>query len=308
MPVGTTLSVRVVHPRLRIRVPLARATVKPLVCWVPSAKSRLIGWLLHRHSGTFVDVGANIGQTLLDYLYSGSRPGYWGFEPNPECIAILQEVIARNNLVDCSVLNVGLSDDERNTQLYVSPTFPTDTRATLSPDVRPSRAYRATQVQVVPFDRLRDRLGIAEIGLIKIDVEGAELSVLRGMRKTLAVDRPPVLCEVLLRDAAADPTRYRSGMTALMRLLSDLDYVVIPLRNGIRGPRLSDPLTAFPTKVWTHLRRRQCDYLLLPAEDADHTRVGVQQHHMAALRALCRSHEDLRVGRTDWPVTRWSTA
>jgi FkbM family methyltransferase len=216
-----------------------------------------------------VDAGANIGQTLLDYIHAGTKRRYWGIEPNPECLPILRHIIKRNNLRQCSVLDVGLSDIREVGQLHVSPTFRTDTRATLRSDVRPGRDYQVTRVELVPFDELRERHQIRHMSLVKIDVEGAELEVLRGMSATLNTDRPPVLCEVLLRDRSADEADYRAWTTDLMRFLSSVDYVVYRVSKTMRGPRLpATALTAFPLVAWTHFRAGQCDYVFLPAEHA----------------------------------------
>ncbi len=53
--------------------------------------------LLPLKPGTFIDVGANIGQTLLKLRAVSQSTPYLGFEPNPACAAYMQELILANN-------------------------------------------------------------------------------------------------------------------------------------------------------------------------------------------------------------------
>src|SRR6185437_8342983 len=169
----------------------------PLALWHPDPKDKLLATLLKHATGVFIDIGANIGQTLCTYVYSGSDMKYWGVEPNPDAARILRLIIENNQLTRCSILNCGLADTQRSGLLFFESGFSTDTRATIHPDIRPNREYNTLEISLYPFDVIRERYSIGRIGLIKIDVKGAELEVLRGMTLTLQTDRPPVICEVL---------------------------------------------------------------------------------------------------------------
>ncbi|MDH8249875.1 FkbM family methyltransferase, partial [Klebsiella pneumoniae] len=70
------------------------------------------------------------------------------------------------------------------------------------------------------FDDIRAALQIGKIGLLKIDVEGAELPVLRGMEASIVKDRPWILCEVLHRDFRAEASDHQLRLDALMFWLS----------------------------------------------------------------------------------------
>jgi hypothetical protein len=76
-------------------------------------------------------------------------------------------------------------------------TEPADVSSTLGFDLRPQQMYRETaRVAVSTAD---DQLAMLEkpILLVKIDAEGWELNVLRGMERTLRESRPPVYFEVM---------------------------------------------------------------------------------------------------------------
>jgi hypothetical protein len=71
---------------------------------------RVVALLLRRKPGAFVDVGANLGQTLLKVKTLAPEVPYVGFEPNPVCCHYLEKLIAINRFRSCTVLPVGLSN------------------------------------------------------------------------------------------------------------------------------------------------------------------------------------------------------
>lgn len=270
---GYRRDVQVLHPGLSLRIPLMKGTVIPLACWHPNWKSKVIAALLRRTTGGFVDVGANIGQTLCDYIYAGTACGYWGIEPNPECVHILHEVVRLNKIPGCTILNCALWDTDGTGDLFLEQGVQRDTRATLRPSIRPGRHYETVHVPLCSFEAVRTRHEIPETGLIKIDVEGAELNVLRGMTDTLVTDRPPVLCEVLLRDKHADTPEYFGWTRELTQFLAEINYQAYQIdKNKFRPALRNSPTSAFPLHAWTPLRAGRCDYLFLPAEKATQIR------------------------------------
>ncbi|MEP5663157.1 FkbM family methyltransferase, partial [Parvibaculum sp.] len=99
-----------------------------------------------------------------------------------------------------------------------------------------------------------------------IDVEGAELHVLEGMKETLAAGQVPVLCEVLHRDPQADEAAYRERVTAIAELVRAQDYRIHRiLRSAAQKIEGLEEVANFPQKVWDATSGRECDYLFLPA-------------------------------------------
>ena len=76
------LSVSVGGNRVNISTPAWSA--RSIAFWRPDWKTQLIRHFLEQRRGLFIDVGANVGQTLLDYLSCSPRHGYLGFEPSIE--------------------------------------------------------------------------------------------------------------------------------------------------------------------------------------------------------------------------------
>jgi predicted component of type VI protein secretion system len=54
----------------------------------------------------FIDVGVNVGQTLLAFRSCYDNP-YWGFEPNPGCISYLNSLIEMNHFEKTHIVPVG---------------------------------------------------------------------------------------------------------------------------------------------------------------------------------------------------------
>ena len=146
-----------------------------------------------------LDVGANEGQTLVDLVKAGlGHVEALAFEPNPACAYYLQHLVRENRWSNVTVLPIALSDGQRCLSLDLN--SENDSAATLVPNLRPGAPV--SHRQVVPCFSLDHLIETSTIRvkpnfLLKIDVEGAELEVLRGSQDALRASRPLVLCEVL---------------------------------------------------------------------------------------------------------------
>src|ERR1039458_2296148 len=146
------------------------------------------------HDGDTVwDVGANVGQfTRLFSDWVGPQGHVVAFEPVPSCFDALSE--GAKDCRNVQVLNVGLSDVEAQLPMHLSE----DPQGTIhtflgTRDDTP----QTVELTVYPGDALRQAKGLPAPNVLKIDVEGFEPEVLRGLDATL---REPtwrkVLCEV----------------------------------------------------------------------------------------------------------------
>lgn len=158
---------------------------------------RTIKRVLAQKQGTFIDVGVNVGQTLLSVLsIDPSRP-YVGFEPQIACAFFVDQFISDNGLSHVQVISMALSEADGLLPLYSNRIC--DDMASLqgNPQVDGQDRHMCRMVPVRKGDAAIADLGLDAIAAIKIDVEGAELQVLRGLMQTLAKYRPAVLFEVL---------------------------------------------------------------------------------------------------------------
>lgn len=192
-----------------------------------------------------IDVGGNVG--FFTVLMAGALPGrrVLSIEPTPGAHARLVANVARNGLTERVRVFYGIAaeDDAGRTMQVIDGM---EEYASLGALVHQAvRGVASTSVAVAAssVDALVAEHGLTP-GFIKVDVEGAELSVLRGARETLAVHRPVVLAELsrpLLAAQGATPE-------AVLALFDGLGYTLSdPLHPGARpGERDYGDLLAVP--------------------------------------------------------------
>jgi FkbM family methyltransferase len=158
----------------------------------------VIDRLLRERAGAFIDIGVNVGQTLCKLLATGQKRRYVGFEPQIACCFYVDQFIRTNGIADAHVIPVALGEQPGVLELHVdnddvdesASLDATGFRATMS-------ATRKLLVPVLRGDTALAALRLEKIAVLKIDVEGAELDVLKGLPETLRLWRPAVMFEVL---------------------------------------------------------------------------------------------------------------
>jgi FkbM family methyltransferase len=144
-------------------------------------------------SGHFLDVGANIGYTVTLFrsvLENGCK--IHAFEPESENFRALQRRFAGDNGVELHRLAV--ADSEQVVKLWRNPQHHADHRvqtaaleAHLSANGENAEYEQVEAVSLDGFCRARQLSG-RDIAFIKIDVQGLEIPVLRGMQGIVAAN------------------------------------------------------------------------------------------------------------------------
>jgi FkbM family methyltransferase len=234
-------------------------------------KLGLFQTLLGLSEGMFVDVGVNLGQTLIQLRQVDHDRPYLGFEPNPDCLHYVYALIRRNGYAHVDLLAAGLGETTGVLSLYLPPGRSTDSTATLLKDLRPDRRYEARHVPIFNEGQLRGLLGGRKLGVVKVDVEGAEPEVFKGIRGLLDRDRPPVLCEVLYTDPKGDVDASAARNAELLALLKGIGYRVLQIRKSADHARIEAlaAVDAFPRGYHEGDNVGLADYLFLPAEQAE---------------------------------------
>ena len=194
----------------------------------------LIARELCKKNGAFVDIGTNVGQTLVKVLALDPTRRYVGFEPQISCCFFVEQFLKDNALTRAQVIPLALFDVNRVCSLYSNDRY--DEMASLSGAVEVSGRKRQS-VTLVPCrigDEVLDEIGLEEIAAIKIDVEGTELQVLTGLAQTLHKKQPAVIFEVLpnfyghdrLMQDSETCSRNTSIAERLYKYLSDAGYEI----------------------------------------------------------------------------------
>jgi FkbM family methyltransferase len=144
----------------------------------------LFAFLLEPDSNC-VDVGANRGTVLAELVRVAPNGSHVAFEPLPHLAAELHE---RFPNVDVRAAAVADEAGESSFE-YASLDAYSGLRQRSYPP-----GTTTTQI-TVPVVTLDDELGDRDVTLLKIDVEGGEMGVLNGARKTLERCRPVVVFE-----------------------------------------------------------------------------------------------------------------
>jgi FkbM family methyltransferase len=131
-----------------------------------------------RDGDTFLDGGANIGAVTLPVAATG-RAECLAFEPEPRNAARLAENAELNGLQNVTVIEAALWSAPGAVTLRVGGTTGTGTHAVVEQDDEDMASIPATTI-----DELSER-GRRAPDVVKLDVEGAELEVLRGAAATL---------------------------------------------------------------------------------------------------------------------------
>jgi FkbM family methyltransferase len=167
--------------------------------------------------GAFVDVGANLGQILLKVLTHSDAHRYVGFEPSTFCASYVERLIELNGFEGAEVFPFALSDRAGFLSLFHSNTA--DEQATTVPDfwTAKNRRGKAKNIACLAGDDVVDGLEMGKVGILKVDVEGGELEVLKGFARTIRRDRPLILIEILPYLDPAKVSGYDAGVMARRR-------------------------------------------------------------------------------------------
>lgn len=167
-----------------------------------------------------LDVGADIGYyTLLFAKLVGAKGNVYAFEPIPKAKQYLDKNVELNELKNVSTFGFALFDDAG--MVCLEDPF---NKSKINPQKK-RLSRNDIQVEMKVFDGLRSEESIGRVDFIKLDVEGAEMNILRGMRETIKKDRPEIIIELhpsQLKDFGFSPSEF-------INFFSELGYQIDPV-------------------------------------------------------------------------------
>ena len=157
---------------------------------------------------TVLDVGAHHGfYTLLASRAVGRAGRVLAFEPSPRERKRLNTHMRINRVRNVEVESRAVGEELGTAELYLVCGTETGCNSLRKPNVEQDTVK--VTVPVERLDRVLEEHGIAQVDFVKLDVEGAELSVLKGAPELLSRrPRPVFLAEV--QDIRTQPWGYRA--------------------------------------------------------------------------------------------------
>lgn len=212
----------------------------------------------------FLDVGVNIGQTILQVKAIYPKIRYIGFEPNSVCVAYLNHLVTLNGLRNITIIPIGLGD-QPGLQL-LNKMSATDSGASV---VEAAGRDLKEVIPVFSLDSIYQKLELNSSRVImKIDVEGYELEALRGMKEFLKEVRPTIIIEILDALHKDDLENKQERNDAVFKLVSSLEYRAYRLIKNSEVNRVQalEAVTEITTVVMNKTKYNLHDYLFIPRE------------------------------------------
>lgn len=183
---------------------------------------------------TMFDIGAYIGT----YSFAASQLVPEGhvhaFEPNPHSASRIQQAIRRNNITNMTLCRAAVSESQRDETTIALEPYPPQSTIALG-EITPAET---TKAPVWSVDSYCDSVPVTAVDFMKIDVEGAELDVLRGAQETLHEHHPEIVLElhtILLRQRG-------HSVENVITILDSAGYNFFEIDFGLTQPLLA-PLT-----------------------------------------------------------------
>lgn len=146
---------------------------------------------------TVIDVGAHIGYfTLLISRLAGARGKVFALEPLPQNAGRLKEHLAHNDCVHNTKVFQLAAAEHNQKEEFLNYGIATIGRLSSLESCAADKSFCRIFVECRSLDCLIQDIGVKSLDFVKIDTEGAEFLVLKGMDNLLRMYRPELLIEM----------------------------------------------------------------------------------------------------------------
>lgn len=163
--------------------------------------SLLKKWTPLLHGPQYIlDVGANIGNHTVFWATTLPIKRIISFEPFPDNYKLLCKNVEQNRLSCVKTMNVAVGEKSGTVEVKE---FDPENYGGTSFQYTDGAENTEQMAQVCTLDEIIPQLGIPRVDFIKIDTEGFEFSVLKGMQRIIDRDKPVLWIEIS-KETAAD--------------------------------------------------------------------------------------------------------
>ncbi len=149
---------------------------------------------LGRDARIVFDVGAETGRYTRGYLEMFPEAVVYAFEPAPEPLLKLREIAAEEPRL--KIVPVAVLDEVGSTAFNLATASVYNSVLEMQPGWTDHTMISQVEVPSITLDAFCEEHGIEKVDVLKIDVQGAELRVLRGAVKILQTGVRVILCEL----------------------------------------------------------------------------------------------------------------
>ena len=149
-----------------------------------------------RNGQVFIDVGAHVGKYALRIAKRNPRSTVIAIEPGSLQFNALIDGINENKLKNIIPLNIAAWDSTTKLKLKVY-SIDAGTSSVIPGMPGIGHLIRVENVEAKSLDDVVNELGLKRIDWVKIDVQGAELHVLRGFRNSITRFKPRIVIEIM---------------------------------------------------------------------------------------------------------------
>ncbi len=186
---------------------------------------------------TIFDIGANIGSTTLNFAKLVESEGkVFSFEPDPLNYSRVLKNISLNKFSNITLFNHGVGAVKETVFLY---NVNENNRGMLRilNQAKEINEFSKSTIEVDTIDNIIAEKKISKPDIIKIDVEGYELKVLKGAEKTLQKYKPILFIEL-------DDENLKEQHSSALSLVQYLDGLGYTISNASKNILIS-PNTDF---------------------------------------------------------------
>jgi FkbM family methyltransferase len=183
------------------------------------------------------DVGASRGNYAEGYIKIFSPCKIFCFEPLADCIVALKSRFINNSSVETHQL--ALSDKTGSADFFCNALDETSSLLPFSPAAEMNwegvdiHTNNSIPVECITLDDFLEKHAIQQVDILKIDVQGAEMAVLRGAEKALDAGRIKVIFFEII---TCDTYKNQPAIQDYLKFLDSKNYGLVGFYDQANGP------------------------------------------------------------------------
>ncbi len=179
-----------------------------------------------------LDIGAQKGYVSLHLIGRVGKKGkIYAFEPDPRSREFLNEVLHVNHITNCEIMPYALGDENSRHKFELTKTL--GWSSIYPNELAKSDFEKEIEVEIRKLEDIISANEFEKIKFIKIDCEGSELFVLKGMEDLLCKHKPIMWIEINKPSLAISGTRPDDIFSFLSKYNYNI-YLSDLVRSGIR--------------------------------------------------------------------------